>query len=206
MKKLFLFSTKLYYFLTLIPLFALLAIAIYLNADVKGIMKLYPLITVTIGGIIFTVLFFLRGILLTYDDARCVGLLSKKEHARYKKDYSLVITELRRGRLLVEVYGFIEAGGIGYDWYVAEKSEDINLLRARTNGNRKTVKKILRYYGFDSTDIDNALSTTDLIVESKDASFTSTLSENLLKVRITFKELCQAKIEEQIPKANQNGQ
>lgn len=189
MKKLFIFSTKLYYYLTLIPLALLLAATIYANSNATGLMKLYPLIILTAGAIVFVILFFLRGIMLTYDDARCVGPFSRKDHASFKKDYSLVITELRRGRLLVEVYGFVDEGGIGYDWYDVTDVAEINLLRARTNGGRRTIKRILQYYGFDPEDVENALTANEYSAEARDASLLSSVSEGSLKVRITFNEL-----------------
>ena len=189
MKKLFIFSTKLYYYLTLIPLALLLAATIYANSNATGLMKLYPLIILTAGAIVFVILFFLRGIMLTYDDARCVGPFSRKDHASFKKDYSLVITELRRGRLLVEVYGFVDEDGIGYDWYDVTDVAEINLLRARTNGGRRTIKRILLYYGFDPEDVENALTSTEYSAEARDAALTSAVSDGSLRVRITFNEL-----------------
>lgn len=191
MKKLFLFSTKLYYFWTVIPLAFILAVAIYLNNDVKTVFKLYPMIILLSVVIIVNILFYIRGIRLTYDDARCLGLFSKKDYARYSKDSSLVITVLRHGRLLVEVFGFIEEGGIGYDWFDSDKSAEINLFRARTNGNSKTVKKILRYYGASETDAQLALNQAEFKTETKEIIISSTLTENdsARQVRITFKEI-----------------
>ena len=93
MKKLFLFSTKLYNFWTVLPLAVLLAVSIHLNGNATGLMKLYPLIILSAAGIVFVILFFLRGIVLSYDDARCVGIFSKKDRAIFEKDYSLVITD-----------------------------------------------------------------------------------------------------------------
>ena len=191
MKKLFLFSTKLYYFWTLLPIAALLAGSIYLNDDVKSVFKLYPLIVVLIGAIIFIVLFFIRGILLSYDDARCVGLFSKKDYASFKDGYSLVVTVLKRGRLLVEVYGFVEAGGIGYDWYDADDSTEINLLRARTNGSANTLKRVLKFYGFEQEDIVNALSLDKYECETVEATLKSDIVEETRNVRITFKAILQ---------------
>lgn len=189
MKKLFLFSTKLYNFWTGIPFAALLLLSIYFNGSATGLMKLYPLMILSAAGIVFVIIFFLRGIVLTYDDARCIGLFSKKDHASFKKDYSLVITELRRGRLLVEVYGYVEEGGIGYDWYDVTDVAEINLLRARTNGGRRTIKRILLYYGFDPEDVENALTANEYSADARDAALTSTVLEGSLRVRITFKEL-----------------
>jgi len=189
MKKLFLFSTKLYNFWTVLPLAVLLAVSIHLNGNATGLMKLYPLIILSAAGIVFVILFFLRGIVLSYDDARCVGIFSKKDRARFEKDYSLVITELRHGRLLVEVFGFVEEGGIGYDWYDVTDVAEINLLRARTNGNVKVMKKILRYYGLLENDIDTAMNNGDFKAETRDARFVSTITDGMRQIRITFKEL-----------------
>ena len=191
MKKLFLFSTKLYYFWTVMPLAFILAVAIYLNNDVKTILKLYPMIILLSVVIIVNILFYIRGIRLTYDDARCLGLFSKKDYARYSKDSSLVITVLRHGRLLIEVFGFIEEGEIGYDWFDSDKSAEINLFRARTNGNFKTVKKILKYYGASESDAELALNQAEFKTETKDIIISSTLTENgsARQVRITFKEI-----------------
>jgi hypothetical protein len=190
MKKLFLFSTKIYHFWTLIPLVVLLVASIMLNENVDSIMKLYPLIILSSAGIIFILLFFIRGIVLSYDDARCVGLFSKKDYARYSTDYYLQVTTLKRGRLLIEVFGFIEEGGIGYDWYATDEKAEINLLRARANGNLNTLKRILTYYGLDDLEAKAALSAESYNSEVIDAFIHSELLENKSRrIKITFKEL-----------------
>ena len=192
MKKIFLFSTKIYYFWALLPLIILFVSCIYLNNEVDGILKLYPLMTVTTGAIVFVLLFLIRGIQLTYDDARCVGIFSKKDYARLEKDYSLVITKLRHGRLLVEIYGFVDENGIGYDWYKEEDIKaEINLLRARTNGGFGTIKKILLYYGIEESEAKKIISDPNSFTETKDVTVVSAVNEEngLRSFRFTFKSL-----------------
>ena len=191
MKKFFLFSTKLYYFWTLLPPVALLIISIRFNNAADGVFKLYPLILLTIGAIVFIILYFLRGIILSLDDARCVGLFSKKEYTRYEKDHYLKLTELGHGRLLIEVYGHPNADVIGFDWYKSDSSAEINLLRAKANGNRKTVEKIIRYYGFDQEEAARFIKDNEYTAETRDVIASSTINEETkrITVSITFKEI-----------------
>ena len=191
MKKLFLFSTKLYYFWTVLPLALLLFISIYFNGSAEGVFKLYPLIVLSSAGIIFILVYFFRGIIFSYDDARCVGLFSKKEHARYEKDYTLQITPLKKGRLLIEVFGFPKDGYIGYDWYSSDDVAEINLLRARTNGTQRTVRRILAYYGIEESDINSAVKEDGFKTETKDVILITTKNNEteLRTISLVFKEL-----------------
>jgi hypothetical protein len=177
----------------------LLIISISYNGIAEGVFKLYPLIVLTSAAIIFIILYFLRGILLSYDDARCIGLFSKKDYARYEKDYHLRLTLLGHGRLLVEVFGYPKADDVGFDWYKGDSAAEINLFRARANGGPGTVKRILQYYGFDCEEAARFITDEEYSGEAKDVFAAVVINEETKKrcVTITFKELFVNKNEEE---------
>ena len=175
MKKLFLFSTKLRYFWTLSPVVFLLVIAILYNNDVDSIFKLYPLIVVLSGVIVFMILYFFRAVIITHDDLKCIGVYSSKEYSPIKSGNTLVITRLKSTRALIELYGISDLPD--FDWSKEEKHE-INLFRARTNCNKRCIKKILTYYGFSEDDAENAIN-SDIYTSASEEAFLYTKTNEL---------------------------
>ena len=186
MKKLFLFSTKFGYFLTEIPPIILLIISIKYNNYVDSATKLYPLILAISGVIVFIGLYFWRGVFLSYDQLRCVGLFSSKESSVINKDKTLHISILPKGKIRIELYGENDDFET-YAWLKNDNSE-INLFRAKALGGISTVRKILSYYGAETDDIERAISEDSFSSEYEKINFSSSTENNTKTFKIYFKE------------------
>ncbi len=191
MKKLFLFSTKLHYFWTIIPAVFLLIVAIIYNDDVDSVFKLYPLIVVLSGVIVFMLLYFYRAVIISHDDLRCVGRFSSREYSTIKPRNSLVITVMKRKRASIELYGINDTKD--FDWSSEDDAVEINLFRARTNASPKTIEKIITYFGFTGEEAHLALSEEGYAAESDEATLRTDVSviEEYKQIILTFKDVAE---------------
>ena len=189
MKKLFLFSTKLRYFWTIIPAVFLLIVAIIYNDDVDSVFKLYPLIVALSGVIVFMLLYFYRAVIISHDDLRCVGRFSSREYSTIKPRNSLVITVMKRKRASIELYGINDTKD--FDWSSEDDAVEINLFRARTNASPKTIEKIITYFGFTGEEAHLALSEEGYAAESDEATLRTDVSviEEYKQIILTFKDV-----------------
>ncbi len=146
MKKIFLFSSRLRVYLTEIPPIILLIISIKFNSAVDALMKLYPLIVMTSGLIIFIGVYFFRAVLIGYDEVKCIGPFSSKEKAIITKDKSLLITLLPKRRLRIELFGNGDDLAESCAWLKGDTSQSINLFRAKVNGGMGTARRILKFF------------------------------------------------------------
>lgn len=154
MKSIYILSTKLLIYLMELPLIALLILAIAYNDHADGVFKFYPMQIVSILGMIFIFLYFLRFVKISTDEVRCKGIFSSKNHASLKKDRRLVLTLMKHKEIRIEVFGVGEAPLL--DWVDPEefKDSEINILRTTTCGSNKTAKKVLSYFDIDKNDFD----------------------------------------------------
>ena len=189
MKKLFLFSTKLRYFWTIIPAVFLLIVAIIYNDNVDSVFKLYPLIVALSGVIVFMLLYFYRAVIISHDDLRCVGRFSSREYSTIKPRNSLVITVMKRKRASIELYGINDTKD--FDWSSEDDAVEINLFRARTNASPKTIEKIITYFGFTGEEAHLALSEEGYAAESDEATLRTDISviEEYKQIILTFKDV-----------------
>jgi len=188
MKSTFLLSTRFRFFLLEIPPILLLIPTIIYNNIVKSVMHLYPLMVMLCILIIFIPVYFFRGIIINNDEIRCIGPFSSKDKATIKKERTLVITVLKRGRLLIELFGKNDDGESTYSWLKSEKPVEINLFRAKSNGRARTIRKILRYFETDENDIHKLLTSDGFKTEYDKISFGSEISEKTKTIKIYFKE------------------
>lgn len=186
MRNIFLFSTRSRVFLTEIPLVYLLIISILNNNNVDVLTKLYPLIIATSLLMIFIPIFFFRGVKISYDEVRDVGLFSEKNHCLINDENTLVMTVLPKNRIKIELFG-CSNDTVTYQWLKDEEPRDINLFRARANGNEKTVMKILRYFDISDADIQSALDNTDFSSDYNNLRFIVKVTNELKEYHITFK-------------------
>ena len=147
MKKLFLFSSRMRIYLTEIPPIVLLIASIYFNDKADTLMRLYPLIITLSALIIFIALYFFRGVVIGFDEVKCIGPYSSKSKAIIAKDKYLLITILPKRRIRIELFGD------GHDlaetcvWLKNDTSDNINLFREKANGGVGTVRRILAFFG-----------------------------------------------------------
>lgn len=148
MKSIFLFCSKIWVYLTEIPLMIMLFIAIELNDESKDIFGYYPLIIFLSLAILFIAVYFFRVITVSTDEIKFHGLFSSRDREFIKKDRSLVISIKPHHTLRLELYG--DAGEEpAFDWMRAEDvvHRDICLFRGNAVGGAKSALKILRYFG-----------------------------------------------------------
>jgi len=188
MKSIYLFSTKLKVYLIELPLIVLLILAIAYNDSSKGLLKLYPLQVALILGMIFIFIYFLQLVKISTDEVRCIGLFSSKDSAIIKKDKKLVITLIKRRRLLIELFGIGEAPLL--DWVNPEdyKDTEINLFKTKCVGAKRAAKKILKYFDIDKNDFDEILENESFKKEYEAITLETRISENGKEISLRFNE------------------
>ena len=155
MKKIFLFSTRFWLFLTEIPLLVLLGIVISVHDDAPTIVKFYPLEIVICAVAVFIVIYFFRAVLISKDEIRQIGRFSSREKATVEEGKTLVLTLAAKKNLTVELFESAEA--VSALPFASEYAGQINLFRERTLGDKKTVRRILLYFGVDAADADRLI-------------------------------------------------
>ena len=158
MKSIFLFRTKLMMYWVLLPLLILLGAACYYNQFADNFLKLYPIITVTVGGIIFIVIYFFRGIKISYDEIRDVGLFSGRDSAMINEGKTLILKRVKHGRVEITLFGN-DGVTADLDWLksTGEAPRDISLFRGKAIGGLKAIRRIMSFFDVPKDDIELAL-------------------------------------------------
>ncbi len=186
----FLFGTKLRFFWVVIPMAALLAVAIVYNGKSEGLLKFYPLIIFLAGAIVFSFIYFFRLVGLGFDEVRTAGLFSSRERVMINEGKELIVTLLPKRKLQFEIFG--NDGVLAeLDWLSLDedgKIRDINLFRAKSIGGKRAVRSILKFYGVPSKEGAEAIIKGDAGYEDELVKISSKESEIKLKeIHIYFK-------------------
>ncbi len=155
-----LFGTKLRFFWVVIPMLAVMSVALRYNSQAEGLLKFYPLIIFLGACVIFTLVFFFRLVGMSFDEVRTIGLFSSRERVMINEGKTLALTALSKKKLCVELFGN-DGVMAELDWLKTDedgKIRDINLFRAKALGTKKTFSGILCFYGVPKTEIDRLLS------------------------------------------------
>lgn len=148
MKNVFLFCTRIWVYLTELPVIFLLLVAVRYNEGSKELFKLYPLIIFLSLAIIFIAVYFFRMITVNREEIRYHGLFSSKDSALITKGKTLRIAFLGKGSLRLELYG--DAGeSPAFEWMRQEDvvHREICVFRGTALGGAATVSKILDLFG-----------------------------------------------------------
>ena len=189
MKKIILNCTRLWLFLTEIPPAILLTVAIIYNKNSDSLLKLYPLIFVMTGVMIFIGMYFFRLIVIKSDEVVQIGRFSSRDKAILNKDKTLILTILPKKRIKIEVYGS-DGQAPAFDWLAGSDGRGIEfyLFRGKANGTKKSVGKILEFFGADENDFEEIFNSDSF---NKDYDFitvtTNIVNENK-EIRIKFNE------------------
>lgn len=186
-KKKYLFCTKVWYYLTELPLVVLLVISIYYNPMTKTTFKLIPLIIALCLGIIFIFIFFFRLIVVSHEQIRYRGWFSSRDKAVINKDKTLIITMLKGANIKIELFGNDGEPSL-YESMKDEPPIDIYLFRGRAIGGARTVRSILSYFEIPSEDITELLSLDSFAAEYELTSLSSEKKEDVREIRIRMKE------------------
>ncbi len=160
MKRIYVSSTKWFFFLTELPLLVVLAAAVYFNAGMTTTLKLYPLIVVFGALVIFDLLFFFRIVRFSYEDIRTMGRFSSRDKVFLAKDKVLLITRLPHRRLRIEVIGQ-DDDSPALSFLSTKDSLPFCQLRCKAVGGRRTVLRLLAFYRFAGADIPDTVWHTD---------------------------------------------
>ncbi len=131
-----------------LPLAALLTACLFYNRYADGFMKLYPLIIALTVGMAVILVYYFRGIRISYDEIRYIGLFTSRDSAVITEGKTLIIKELPHGKLEITLFG---NDGVlpELDWVksTGDAPRDISLFRGKTIGRRRTVAKVMSYFG-----------------------------------------------------------
>ena len=155
MKKIFLFSSRLWFFATEIPVLALLAVVISVHDTATTLLKFYPLEIALAAVAVLIVVFFFRAIQISKAEIREIGRFSSREKATIEEGKTLVFTLASNQRLMVELYE--SADSAPSLPFASGVCSDINLFRAKTLGNIKTIRKVLIYFGLTASEADTLI-------------------------------------------------
>ncbi len=186
MKSIYLFCTKIWFYLTEIPVLILLWVAIAHNGSSSDLFGFYPLIIFLILTAIFLAVYFFRMISISTDEIRYHGLFSSRDRDFIKENRTLVIAVMPAKNLRVELWG--DAGREpAFDWMKPEDVEyrDICLFRGRALGGGRTVKKIAKYFTVPEDKLESLLS-DGYEFENNAVRVTTEQEDNLTYVKIHF--------------------
>lgn len=155
MKKIFLFSTKLTYYWVVVPFIALFVICLIYNDGVDHYLKLYPLMVLSIFAIVLALVYYFRGILISYEEIKQIGRFSSRDTAIINKGKTLILYRENHSRVRVILFG---NDGIKPElsWMKSTQDapKDISLFRSHTFGGNRTIKRVLRYFGAPDAELD----------------------------------------------------
>ena len=187
MKKKYLFCTKLWFYLTEIPLALLLAVTICYGPMTEGAFKLVPLMVAIIFAMLFILVFFFRIIVLSHEEVRYRGPFSSRDRAFINKDKTLIITMHPHGNLDIDLFGN-DGQPPMFAGLKDEPPIDIYLFRGKTIGSRRTVTSILCYFDIPESDAAKAISADTFSAEYELVSLSAEKREDVREIRIKFKE------------------
>lgn len=155
----FLFSTRLRFFWVVIPMLALMYLALVYNDSAENQLKFYPLIVFLGGAVIFTFVYLFRMVGVAFDEVRTVGLFSSRERVMINEGKTLSVTLLPKKKLKVELFG--NDGVLAeLDWLVPNEDgtiPDINLFRAKALGSKRSALGIIKFYGVNDHELASKL-------------------------------------------------
>ena len=157
MKNIYLFCSKIWVYLTEIPVIVLLWVTLSYNNESEDLFKFYPLIVFLCVAIIFIFVYFFRLISLSYDEVKFHGLFSSKDSAFISEGKTLTVELSRAKTIRIKLFDDA-AKEPAFEWMKAEDvvHRDVCVFRGKAIGGAATVKKILRFYGVGEANAANA--------------------------------------------------
>jgi hypothetical protein len=176
-------------FLTSLPIFSVLILAIIFNGQAEGFAKLYPLIIAAALGIVFIFVYLLRFIVISTDEIKIIGLFTSKDRAIINKDKTLIISQRKKKRVKLILFGN-DGRRPALDW--ANKDDftpvDINLFKEIGYVGSATIKRIFRYFEIDEPTIDALILKEDYSVKTPLYELSKTTKDKKFEYKIKFLE------------------
>ncbi len=183
MKKLYLFCTNPLYYWVLLPLAVVLGVSIYYNDGASNLLKLYPLIVVSSGAIIFTLIYLFRLVEIRYDEIKNIGLFSGRDKAVITKGKTLSLLISPHSRIKVLLYGN-DGKNAELDWMRGEPVRDTCQFRCKVIGGKGTIKRILGFFGADDSVIKSLIKEDSFTKRLENVTVSNEKTEEYLKINI----------------------
>lgn len=180
MKSLYFLSSKLWYFLSEIPLAVLLAITLRHHDSSQDLLKFYPLEILTVAAMIAVFLFFFRTVTLRMGEVRKFSAFDEREAHTIEEGQTVALLFDNKGYLQLTVEGEDEAPD--FAWCQSERRQRV-LFRTRTTFPRISASAILSLYGF--TDDEGAFGEGEYRATSEYATLLCTDTEHGRRLAIT---------------------
>ena len=187
MKRIYLFCTKLWVYLTEIPVITIFCLALKFNSHSEETFKFYPLIFASAFFIIFIFVYFFRYVSVSKDEIRCHGVFSSKDNALISENKTLVIALYPNLNMKLELYEDASKNP-AFEWMKAGDvaHREVCIFRASAVGGKRSAIKILEYFSLPKEKSAEAM--TDGFEFENDCVSIKTVKENeVLKSKINFK-------------------
>lgn len=179
-KSLYFLSSRLWYFLTEIPLVLLLAVTLHHHDSSQDLLKFYPLEILTVAAMVAVFLFFFRTVTVRMDEVRRFSSFGERDGHTIEEGEELVLLFDNKGYLQLTVEG--EDVPPDFAWCQSEKRRRV-LFRARITFPRISASAILSLYGF--RDCEGAFGEGEFRASSEYAFLLATDTEHGRRLTIT---------------------
>ena len=186
MKRLYFFAS---YFRTAIvelPLLFMFLLTLIYGKRVPGPMHLYPLQTVLVFMIVFTVVYFFRAVSVDYDEIRAVGFFSSRDRAMIDEGMTLIFTLFPKHKLKIELFGF-DGQNAALEWLRDEQPREIYLFRERVRGGKRAIGRALKFFGVPMDAQEKIFSDDAYQGEFESVTVSAKKKEDIREVRLTIK-------------------
>ncbi len=188
MKRLYLYCTRLRIYWVLIPIITVLAVAIAVNPNIEGVIKLYPLIILSTGGLIFTLIYLFRMIEISYQEIRYIGRFSSRDSAEITEGKTLVLLPERHGVIKIRLMAVDTLPELSWMQNEDGKPRVVCMFRGRTYGGNRNIKRILKFFGVDAADLEKILCDESFLAEYENVDVKTLINETEQKeIHITVK-------------------
>ena len=157
MKKIYLFCTRLFAFWVELPLALVFVVSIIYNQHAEGTFKLYPLIILSLGAMIFFAIYFFRVIEISYAEIRYIGRFTSRDSAMINEGKTHVLTLSGFGKVDIELRGNDGPSELNLAFDEEDGDMEYRLFRGHAFGGVGTVKKVLSYFGVDAASAEKYL-------------------------------------------------
>ena len=179
----FFLSTRLWYFLTEVPLILLFGITVANHAQSTDLLKFYPLEIITVAGMVVTFLYFFRTATLTHRSIRKFSVFSDREEHIFAIGEQLVLLLDERGYLHITVQGEDDAPALS--WCKNDRRAR-TLFRTRVIFATLSASSLLSLFGMTAKEIEGALGTAPFLCENEQVSLSADMSEHGRQITLTL--------------------
>lgn len=188
MKKLYLYCTRLRIYWVLIPIIAVLTVAICVNPQIEGYAKLYPLIIICSGGILFTLIYLFRMIEISYQEIRYIGRFSSRDSAEITEGKTIVLLPESHGVIKIRLMAEDTLPELSWMNNNDGKPRIVCMFRGKAYGGKRNIKRILKFFGVTEADIEKYINESEYSKEYENVDVRTFIGDTERKeIHITVK-------------------